>query len=61
MVEFLSELEALDVIKFFAELVGVFAVVATMTPNENDNKVANWLLKVINFFGANLGKAKNAD
>jgi hypothetical protein len=61
MMEFLSGLDALNVIKFFAELIGVFAVVATMTPNENDNKVADWLLKVINIFGANLGKAKNAD
>ncbi len=40
-------------------VVGVFAMVATLTANESDNKVADILLKVINFLGANFGKAKN--
>ena len=41
-------------------LIGAFAVIATMTPNTVDNKIAGVLLKAINFFGANFGKAKNA-
>jgi hypothetical protein len=61
MMEFIAGLEVLDVVKLLAELIGVFAVIATMTPNENDNKVADGLLKAVNFFGANLGKARNAD
>ena len=40
-------------------VVGAFAAIATMTPNKADNKIANLLLKVINLFGANFGKAKN--
>lgn len=40
-------------------LVGAFALIATKTPNEADNKIADILLKAINLFGANFGKAKN--
>ena len=40
-------------------VVGAFAVIATQTPNKTDNKIADILLQLINFFGANLGKAKN--
>jgi hypothetical protein len=40
-------------------LVGAFAIIATMTPNKVDNKIADALLRVVNFLGANFGKAKN--
>jgi hypothetical protein len=40
--------------------VGACAVIATMTPNTKDNQIVDGLLKAINFFGANFGKAKNA-
>ena len=43
-----------------ATIVGIFASIATMTPNESDNKIVDFLLKVINFLGANFGNAKNA-
>lgn len=39
--------------------IGAFALVATMTPNKTDDKIVNIALKVINFLGANFGKAKN--
>ena len=42
-------------------IIGVFAIIATMTPNENDNKIVSILLKVINLAGLNVGKAKNRD
>ena len=42
-------------------VVGAFAVVATMTANESDNAVANFLLKLVNFLGANFGRAANAE
>ena len=44
-----------------AAVVGAFATIATMTPNESDNKVVATLMAVINFLGANFGKAKNRD
>lgn len=40
-------------------IVGAFALIATKTPNEADNKIADLLLKLVNLFGANFGKAKN--
>lgn len=40
-------------------LVGVFALIASVTPNKSDDKWAANLLKVINLLGANFGKAKN--
>jgi len=41
------------------QIVGAFAVIATMTPNSTDNKIAQWLLDIVNFAGGNVGKAKN--
>ena len=40
-------------------VVGTFAVVATITPNKADNRIAQVLLDIVNFLGANLGKSKN--
>ena len=42
------------------KLVGAFAVVATLTPNESDNAVADGLMKIINTLGGNFGNARNA-
>ena len=39
--------------------IGFFSAIATMTPNEHDNKIAAILLNIINILGANFGKAKN--
>ncbi len=41
------------------QVVGVAALVATLTPNDNDNKVIASILKFVNLLGANFGKAKN--
>jgi hypothetical protein len=43
------------------EVVGAFALLATMTPNKSDDEVMAWVLKAVNFLGANTGKAKNLD
>ena len=40
-------------------VVGAFALIATKTPNTTDDKILQGILNVINFLGANLGKAKN--
>ena len=40
-------------------VVGAFSAIATMTPNKTDNKIAQFLLDLVNFLGANFGNAKN--
>jgi len=42
------------------QVVGVAALVATLTPNESDNKVVDAVLKFVNLLGANFGRATNA-
>ncbi len=41
--------------------VGTFALIATKTPNTSDDKIVDFLLKVTNFLGANIGAAANKD
>jgi len=40
-------------------IVGAFSMIAAMTANETDDKIVNYILKVINFLGFNFGTAKN--
>jgi len=40
-------------------VVGSAAIVATLTPNKSDDKIVQKALSIINFIGANVGKAKN--
>jgi len=42
-------------------VVGSFSLIASMTPNSVDNKIAQFLMDVINFLGANVNKAANKD
>jgi len=42
-------------------IVGSAAIVATLTPNKSDDKIVQKILGIINFIGANVGKAKNND
>ena len=48
-------------IELAIKVVGVFAVIATMTANDTDNKIAQFILDLINKLGMNIGNAKNAD
>ena len=41
------------------QVVGVAALVATLTPNASDNKAVDFVLNIINMLGANIGKSKN--
>ena len=41
------------------KIVGAFAVIATMTPNESDNKIADGLMRLVNMLAANFGKSSN--
>jgi hypothetical protein len=40
-------------------VIGTFAVLATITPNTTDNKIAQFLMDLVNFLGGNVGKAEN--
>lgn len=42
-------------------VVGAFAAIATVTPNKTDDKIIQFLMDLVNFLGANFGKAKNTD
>ena len=40
-------------------IVGGFAVIASMTPNKSDDRIVQMILDMVNFIGANFGKAKD--
>lgn len=47
-------------LEILTQAVGVFALVATLTPNKSDNAIVDFILRLINFGGANVGSSKNA-
>ncbi len=47
-------------LEIITQAVGAFALVATLTPNTSDNAIVDFILKLINFGGANVGKSSNA-
>ncbi len=40
-------------------IVGLFALIATLTPNQADNVIADKALKGINLLAANFGRSRN--
>jgi len=48
------------IVEVVTSFVGLFALIATLTPNTSDNALADALLRLINTLGANIGKSKNA-
>lgn len=40
-------------------IIGTFALIAAATPNKSDDRIIQWVYDIINFLGANFGKAKN--
>lgn len=50
-----------SIIAIALAVVGLFSMIATMTPNKADDRIAQFLLDVINFLGANVGKASNEE
>jgi|TARA_R100000951_G_C2574074_1_gene159751 hypothetical protein len=42
-----------------ASIVGGFAVIASLTPNKSDDRIVQIILDIVNFLGANFGKASN--
>ena len=49
-----------NLVEIAFQIAGAFAIIASMTPNENDNKIADYILKFINVVGFNVGNARNA-
>lgn len=47
------------IVEIITGVVGVFALIATLTPNDADNKIAQFLLGLVNKLGANFGNARN--
>ncbi len=47
-------------IELAVQIIGVFAVIATMTANDTDNKIVQFILDLINKLGMNVGNARNA-
>ena len=47
-------------VELLTQVVGTFALVATLTPNTSDNTIADFLAKAVNFLAGNFGKSKNA-
>jgi hypothetical protein len=41
--------------------VGTFALISAATPNKTDDKIWQVLADIVNFLGANFGKAKNSE
>jgi hypothetical protein len=48
------------ILELVVQIVGVASLIATMTPNDSDNKAVDFVLNIVNMLGANVGKSKNA-
>ena len=48
-----------SILSAVASIVGGFAVIASLTLNKSDDRIVQMILDVVNFLGANFGKAKN--
>jgi hypothetical protein len=62
--DFLETLKALDwagILQVAVSIVGVFSVIATMTPNKSDNIISDFLMRCVNVLGGNINKASNRD
>jgi hypothetical protein len=58
MVSYVME-NYMQILSAVGGIVGGFAVIASMTPNKSDDRIVQMILDVVNFLGANFGKAKN--
>jgi len=56
MIEFITKY-----VPIALQVVGVCAVIATMTPTKADDKIVQKILEVLNFLAGNIGKAENKD
>ena len=47
------------ILEIVVQVIGVASLIATMTPNQADNKAVDFILNIVNMLGANVGKASN--
>ena len=57
--DFLTGANLSGILEIVVQLVGVASLIATMPPNEADNKAVDFVLNIVNMLGANVGKASN--
>lgn len=57
--DFLTGANLSGILEIIVQLVGVASLIATLTPNESDNKAVDFVLNLVNMLGANVGKASN--
>ena len=57
--EFFTSANINAILEIVVQIVGVASLVATLTPNEADNKAVDFVLNIVNMLGANVGKASN--
>ena len=57
--DFLTGANLSAILEIVVQLVGAASLIATMTPNESDNKAVDFVLNIVNMLGANVGKASN--
>lgn len=60
IIAFLAQ-NGMTIVEGLLSIVGGFSLIATLTPNKTDDRIAQVLLDAINFVGGNVGKAKNAE
>jgi hypothetical protein len=48
-----------EILSGVTSVVGGFAILASLTPNQTDNKVIDAIMQIINTLGGNIGNAKN--
>ena len=57
--EFFTGANITALLEIIIQVIGIASMVATLTPNESDNKAVDFVLNVVNMLGANIGKASN--
>ena len=57
MIQYITENKE-ELLQIVASVIAVASLIATMTPNESDNKWVNRISSVVSWLALNVGKAK---
>jgi len=58
MIQYLTENKE-ELLQIVASVIAVASLIATMTPNESDNKWVNRISSIVSWLALNVGKAKS--
>jgi len=58
MIQYITENKE-EILQIVASVIAVASLIATMTPNESDNKWVNRISSVVSWLALNVGKAKS--